>query len=805
MFKNKLSIFLFLLEVIALSLYIWQQIILTVLINSHKPLYLFILSFVLLTISLGAIIYWILIFYARFLTSKTYENHLVLGKSIIITLSPFLLLYLSLLQYVVFLKDIRFALPVISCLGFFYLHFLFLFQLKRQYPSKIFLSKTWGVFRIDGLNQRQTSIFVFVASIFIYWFFTSGFLFSPFPITGDEPHYLIITKSMLSDGDINLWNNYQNKDYLEFYPGELDSHARPGRKSLKHQYSRHMPGLPVLLLPSYFIGTNIGKFISSFTKNHIHEKETLIFMVRLFMCIFTALLSWIFFLLVQDLLKNRKSSLLSWLIFSFSTPLLFYSHMIYPEVPAALIVILIFWRIIKKQESTSLNSGMIGVGIALLPWLGVKYSVLALGILCLFFFSYIKSKKVKLTNILCFISPLILSFLLFLFYLQSIYGTLSPLSIYEGTAENNGFMLLKFFHFNLVEFFRCGLGYLFDQRAGILAYTPVYIFFIPGVFLMLKKKKKETFFLLFIFSLYWAFCSLGYYWGGYCPPGRTLLPVLWIMALLMAYAFAKNRNRKSIIITKILILLSFLMTLIFANNPKLLYHENLSFSWSQNGIFSNFLTSISNFFIDFKKVVPTLASKENFSWIPLILWIFVATIITFTFLNKKKTRGQIKSVIKINTHLTYVLILSMSIITYMFFNIHLDDKHFYKNRTYQLYFQDKNNYGKELDGFWTKGKSTTEVLVKSLGRASEISLSLSSRVGGKTIIQVGRFKRTINLNKGNRLKKTVTFPSPVGFPWKGEYLYYIKIKEDKGFIPNKLDSRIKDNRFLGVFIQTEVN
>lgn len=805
MFKNKFSIFLFLLEVIALSLYIWQQIILTVLINSHKPLYLFILSFVLLTISLGTIIYWILIFYTRFLTSKTHENPLVLGKSIIITLSPFLLLYLSLLQYVVFLKDIRSALSVISYLGFFYLHFLFLFQLKRQYPSKIFASKTWGVFRIDGLNQRQTSIFVFVVSIFIYWFFASGFLFSPFPITGDEPHYLIITKSMLSDGDINLWNNYQNKDYLEFYPGELDSHARPGRKSLKHQYSRHMPGLPVLLLPSYFIGTNIGKFISSLTKNHIHEKETLIFMVRLFMCIFTALLSWIFFLLVQDLLKNRKSSLLSWLIFSFSTPLLFYSHMIYPEVPAALIVILIFWRIIKKQEFTSLSSGMIGAGIALLPWLGVKYSVLALGILCLFLFSYIKSKKVKLTNILCTISPLILSFLLFLFYLQSIYGTLSPLSIYEGTAENNGFMLSKFFHLNLVEFFRCGLGYLFDQRAGILSYTPVYIFFIPGFLLMLKKMKKETFSLLFIFSLYWAFCSLGYYWGGYCPPGRTLLPVLWIMALLMAYAFAKNRNRKSIIITKILILLSFLMTLIFVNNPKLLYHENLSFSWSQNGIFSNFLTSISNFFIDFKKVVPTLASKENFSWIPLILWIFAAISITFIFLNKKKTRGQIKSVVKINTHLTYVLILSMSVITYMFFNIHLDDKHFYKNRTYQLYFQDENNYGKELDGFWTKGKSTTEVLVKSPGKASEISLSLSSRVGGKTIIQVGRLKRTINLNKGNRFKKTVAFASPVGFPWKGEYLYHIKIKEDKGFIPNKLDSRTKDNRFLGVFIQTEVN
>src|SRR5919201_4441008 len=39
--------------------------------------------------------------------------------------------------------------------------------------------------------------------------------------TGDEPHYLIMTQSLLRDGDFDLRNNYEQKDYLEYYPYAL--------------------------------------------------------------------------------------------------------------------------------------------------------------------------------------------------------------------------------------------------------------------------------------------------------------------------------------------------------------------------------------------------------------------------------------------------------------------------------------------------------------------------------------------------------------------------------------------------------
>ena len=41
---------------------------------------------------------------------------------------------------------------------------------------------------------------------------------------GDEPHYLIITQSLLKDRDLQIENNHARGDYSEYFRGEL-----PGR------------------------------------------------------------------------------------------------------------------------------------------------------------------------------------------------------------------------------------------------------------------------------------------------------------------------------------------------------------------------------------------------------------------------------------------------------------------------------------------------------------------------------------------------------------------------------------------------
>ena len=70
---------------------------------------------------------------------------------------------------------------------------------------------------------------------------------------GDEPHYLIITESLIRDGDLRIENNHARGDYAAFFDGTL---ARPDfiqRAQDGTIFSIHAPGLAVLVLPLHWL------------------------------------------------------------------------------------------------------------------------------------------------------------------------------------------------------------------------------------------------------------------------------------------------------------------------------------------------------------------------------------------------------------------------------------------------------------------------------------------------------------------------------------------------------------------------
>lgn len=80
--------------------------------------------------------------------------------------------------------------------------------------------------------------------------------------TGDEPHYLILTQSLLNDGDLRIENNHAQRDYEEYYPADLRPHSqRLGRDG--QIYSIHAPGLPALLVPAFAAGGRGARSSSS--------------------------------------------------------------------------------------------------------------------------------------------------------------------------------------------------------------------------------------------------------------------------------------------------------------------------------------------------------------------------------------------------------------------------------------------------------------------------------------------------------------------------------------------------------------
>jgi hypothetical protein len=556
----------------------------------------------------------------------------------------------------------------------------------------------------------------------------------------------------------------------------------------------------MLLVPVYCAGSKLGGVIASHTGDPSTKSKTLILTIRLFLCGLTAGLSCLFYLTVRRLFRQPKNAFLSWAVFSFAPPMLFYSHKIYPEIPASVILLLLFWILVIEPKNTPSRQLLAGLCVSILPWLGIKYAVLSLGALLLWLYAF---KKNKTTSRLFyyFSLPISLSLLLFIFYLWSLYGNLSPLSVYRGVPLDRAMTFSHFLHLNAVEFFRCGVGYLLDQRVGLLVYAPVFFLFFPGVFLWIKKDKTRALSSLFLFVLYWAFCSLSYYWGGYSPPGRTLLPVLWAVGLFTAYALAENQGTGSTLIKHFFVISTFFITFMLLRNTKLLYHENLSFSWSEQGKFSNFLTSLSNPFIDLTKLVPSLSNREQMLWKPLIVWTLAIFFVIYLLLKKRKYPFRMNILKKMSVHMICMFVCSLIIIFFAFLHVHLDPDRALQTNSYHVYFQDNNTYGPEMGGFWVKGQSSTRIVVESPTPVSRFILILSSPMNGRTQIQVGNSQKTVIPRKRYGPERAVPFPSPVGFPFKGGYLYTVGIKVMSGFVPSKLDKTSTDNRFLGIFVK----
>ena len=68
---------------------------------------------------------------------------------------------------------------------------------------------------------------------------------------GDEPHYLLTAESIVSDGDVDLTDEYRTRAYAEWYPDKLDPDGEPTAGRL---HEPHGVGFPLLIAPAYAIG-----------------------------------------------------------------------------------------------------------------------------------------------------------------------------------------------------------------------------------------------------------------------------------------------------------------------------------------------------------------------------------------------------------------------------------------------------------------------------------------------------------------------------------------------------------------------
>jgi hypothetical protein len=122
---------------------------------------------------------------------------------------------------------------------------------------------------------------------------------------------------------------------------------------------------------------------------------------------------------------------------------------------------------------------------------------------------------------------------------------------------------------------------------------------------------------------------------------------------------------------------------------------------------------------------------------------------------------------------------------------------------FQIYFLDDNGYAREDLSFWVRGRSTADVLVKTVEAASALDLDLASG-DVPTTVTVRRGWRSQRVEMAAHATTRVSVPLDDGFPYMGTRVWNISIQSSAGFVPFFVTPGSQDTRFLGVRVTPEL-
>lgn len=502
---------------------------------------------------------------------------------------------------------------------------------------KIILARRWGqdsepFWRAWGrkfaaLPIRRRVILLFLASLLA---FNAGSLIQVskgVTFSGDEPHYLIISHSLLHDGDFDLANNYEQRDYAGFmmFEGKTGAHvvqgAKPGRL-----YSFHSPGVAFLMFPFYALSGLI-------------KGKALVFLLRLGMSL------WGGFLAVQIYLYARsewgRENLAQWLWFltSFTVPVFFYSVHVYPEIIVAALSLAVFRILRFSPEIRVLQAAVCGLFLASFFWFhALKYLALFIPLFVYGFWRLIRRSKSR-WPLLVFTGAAAVVAFLYLQFQHALYGSYSLSSVsWAGPMTDSGEKLLRFakkllFGIPWRDRWQTLAGYFLDQRDGLFFYAPLFFFALFGAVEMIRRKKRDFWLLLVLTAPYVLLSAFLTQRTGYAPQARPLVSVVWALAIWLGYFLVNNRKTVYAAAFNLAAGLSFIVVGILCWTPLNLYQETTR-GLRERGSGMFFL--LSNLHFHITNLLPSYIKSGEGTWLPNLIWPGIVVLLVVLYVVTKR-------------------------------------------------------------------------------------------------------------------------------------------------------------------------
>ena len=681
---------------------------------------------------------------------------------------PLLLLFFSplLLKHYLSRDDLQTRLlwlGIFTVLAVLYLKFA---DYSRILQDRSFFLKKWRT-RFWSLPLKKKLVWMFITAFLVYNACTLILVVQGTTFSGDEPNYLLMSHSLLRDKDIDLANNFANKDYFHFYDKAsnprltLGINGRYGRDG--KLYSVNLPGISVLMLPWY----ELSRLVKGTLRTFILKGS---------LSIWAVLLGLQLYLLARDLLRRETLAFILWIMASFTTPLLFYAVHLYPEIPIACFSVYIFRKIISAASPSSPQLVFLGFLLATFHWFGVKYYALFWPLLAVSLYYLIKHHRAGRKIFLFIVFP-VLSIILFHAFIYKLYGTISPLAIYAGVmmpeqAEAAREALLSTPLQARIDAF---LNYFMDQRDGLLLYSPFYFFAFLGLVEMARRARRELLALLFIglpFILVWVAIASR---PGRCPQGRVLAPLAWIGALLIGYFLAFNRKRFFSLLFWGASSIGLVISGILLSHPSFLYQPT-THEYTQRA--GDLFIYLSNLKVFLPSVLPSFLQMRNIGYLPNYFWILAvaAFVASYAILRNKRPESSRRARPAL---LAAALLLAASALWVLF-----PRTAFYPVRTFTfpsqttlgfyLFPMDKDLVVKkeaELNFYNVRSRT---IRFSSKKKLEEVKLIYGAEQG-ECAVDVRFFDLPLFEGRTKNEKKEWIFEPPAYFPFRSLYVYEISV------------------------------
>ena len=345
----------------------------------------------------------------------------------------------------------------------------------------------------DSVSSRATApgpraLFASAAVLFVamgLWYA------SRLRVSGDEPHYLLMAQSLWREGDLDLADNLAREDWREDTPGPVLPHFGAPRADGR-AFPAHSPGLPLVLAPVYAAGGRL--------------------LCVVLLALAGAGVTVVGWRLAAQAAGDGEPAFFAWLA-AMGPPVAFYSFHIYTEVPSALASAASLAILLGPPSVASAVGAALLV--AALPWLHVKMipAAAALGV--------IAAIRLRGRPLVVFFAVATLCAVGYLAYYYAIFGTGSPLAIYGGLPVGQRGSPI-----------RALAGLLFDRSYGLLWHAPVFLVALAALPEAWRRRLWPHALLavsVLVPVLWWRM-----WWGGQCPPGRFLVPLVPLLAAFSA-------------------------------------------------------------------------------------------------------------------------------------------------------------------------------------------------------------------------------------------------------------------------------